>query len=673
MRLFVAEKPNMGAEIANVLGNPVRKNGYFEVGDSVVTWAFGHILEQLKPDEYDPKYKNWIASDLPIFPQWKLKVSENCKPQFNIIKKLVYLADEIVNAGDPDREGQLLIDEILDFIGNGKPVKRLLLNALDTKSIQTALKNLRNNEDFVGMKNSALARSRADWLVGMNLSRAYSITVRKAGYAEGVPIGRVQTPTMALVVRREAEIERFKSITHYQLHINWLYEHEIIPSVWIPNENNVALDAENRILNPKIVETLLEHINQISNEKNAVVSFMEKKEKTELQRQPYSLSSLQIEAGRRYGYNPQEVLETMQQLYEKKLTTYPRSDCNFLPESQFSEADQILGNIKSLPIDGFADLVKSADFTIKSRAWNDGKISAHHAIIPTTMRCSFKDLTSRQQHLYYMVAQAYLAQFYPKHVYEATVMLIEFDNEIFKATGKVIKTLGWKAIYQKETKYQNDTQENQSLPDISKGELLRYHSGNLVEKVTKPPKRFTEADLVAAMKDIHKYVMDPNMKAQLKSVQGIGTEATRAGIIDGLVKHNFFIVEKKQIKPSEKAKMIIKTLPDELTYPDTTALWEEQLNSIENNALSLTSFHERQKSIIRGFINQAAHAEIAPAKNIVKCPKCKAPMQRRKGAKGFFWGCTNYPECTGVYPDKNGMPVKAVAKGNKRLARFPRI
>lgn len=673
MRLFIAEKPNMGMEIANVLGNSVRKTGYIEVGENIVTWAFGHILEQLKPDEYDSKYKNWIASDLPIFPQWKLKVSENCKTQFDIIKKLVHSADEIVNAGDPDREGQLLIDEILDFIGNEKPVKRLLLNALDTKSIQTALKNLRNNADFIGMKNSALARSRADWLVGMNLSRAYSIAVRRAGYTEGVPIGRVQTPTMALVVRREAEIEGFKSITHYQLHVIWVYEEALIPSIWIPNENNEGLDTENRILNSKIIEDLLEHINEISNEKNAVVSFMEKKEKTELQRQPYSLSALQIEAGRRYGYSPQEVLDIMQQLYEKKLTTYPRSDCNFLPESQFSEAFQILANLESLPIEGFSNLVKAADLSIKSRAWNDEKISAHHAIIPTTMRCSFKELTSKQQHLYYMVAQAYLAQFYPKHVYEATVLLIEFNNEIFKATGKVIKILGWKSIYNKEKKSTEDNQENQSLPDISKGELLRYHSGNILEKMTKPPKRFTEADLVAAMKDIHKYVMDPNMKAQLKSVQGIGTEATRAGIIEGLVKHNFFLIEKKQIKSSEIAKLIIKILPNELTYPDTTALWEEQLNSIEKNELSLTSFNERQKSIIVGFISQAAHADIAPAKNIVKCPKCKAPMQRRKGTKGFFWGCINYPECTGVYHDKNGVPVKSSSKSAPRLPRLPRI
>lgn len=655
MRLFIAEKPSMGAEIAKVLGSAQRENGYFKIGNDVVTWAFGHILKQLDPDEYDPKYKIWKADDLPIFPEWKLKVVQDCKAQFTIIKKLIGEADEIVNAGDPDREGQLLIDEILTHVKTSKPVQRLLLNALDEKSIRAALGDLRDNRDFIGLKNSAMGRSRADWLVGINLTRAYTLAARRAGHSDVLQIGRVKTPTMALVVRREEEIQTFKPVTHYQLKVNWLYDNAVISSLWQPDET-IALDPENRLLDRFVAESTLRKIKTISGYKSAAVSKLEKKEKKEAQRLPYSLSALQIEAGKRYGYDPQLVLNTMQQLYEKKLTTYPRSDCDFLPENQFSAAAQILKNLQeNVSVEEFPILVQKADLSIKSRCWNDKKISAHHAIIPTSVPCKFAELTDEQQCLYYMVSQAYLAQFYPVHVYESTKLWIECADEVFTATGKMIKELGWKGIYPHKNKEEGE-EDSAALPDIYEGETVKYQEGEILEKITTPPKRFTTASLLQAMKEIHKYVKDPDMKMQLKSVSGIGTEATRAGIIDELTKKGFLLVEKKQLHPTDKAKMMVQFLPDSLTYPDTTAIWEEQLEQVEKQELSLTAFCEKQKSIIVTLMSTATNLQIEAASDAVSCPICGGYLQRRKWKNGFFWGCMNYPDCTSAFPDEKGKP-----------------
>ena len=655
MRLFIAEKPSMGEEIAKVLGNPQRKDGYFEIGDDIVTWAFGHILRQLEPEEYEPKFKDWVEEDLPIFPLWKNKVSEDCKKQFLIIKGLINKADEIVHAGDPDREGQLLVDEIFDYVGcSDKPIKRILLNALDEGSIKKALSSLRENQDFVGLKNSAIARGRADWLTGINLTRVYTLAARRAGRGEVFHIGRVKTPTMALVVRREEEIQSFKPTKHYQVKAFWQYNSVEIPSIWQPDEQ-VPLDAENRLVDKNAADNLLKKIKTISGYKSAVVSKIETTTKKEPQRLPYSLSALQIEAGKRYGYEPQLVLATMQQLYEKKLTSYPRSDCDFLPESQLVNANQILSNLaKTFTETELAPKIANADQSIRSRCWNDKKISAHHAIIPTLAFCDASTLTEIQQNLYVMVSLAYIAQFYPVHSFDSTKLWIECSDEVFTATGKIIKELGWKTIYPHKEENEEDSQ---ALPDITEGETLKYLSGEVVEKITTPPKRFNPATLLQAMKEIHKYVQNPEMKSQLKYVSGIGTEATRADIIKALMEKGFFSLEKKQLYPTEKAKIMVAVLPDMLTYPDTTAVWEEQLAQVEAQELSLTSFCEKQKNIIINLMEAVNKLKIETPESAVKCPECGGFLGLRQGKKGPFWGCLNYPKCKTIFQDRNGKPV----------------
>jgi len=662
MRLFIAEKPSLATEIAKGLGKITKKNGYFEIENStdIVTWQYGHLLQQKNPEEYDERYKYWKLEDLPIIPlEWKLKVTPNCKQQFDIIKKLIGQASTIVHAGDPDREGQLLIDEVLNYVGNTKPVQRILLNALDEKSVKAALHSLRSNDDFVGLKNSALARARADWLIGMNLSRAYTIIAQKAGYQHVLKIGRVKTPTMALVVRREHDIKDFKSVNHYQVQINWSHSNGIIASLWQPSDI-VSLDPENRLLDKNIAINLLNKIKTVSGYSPAAVSKLEEVEKKEAQRLPYSLSALQIDAGKRYGYDPQLVLDTMQQLYEKKLTTYPRSDCDFLPENQLSDSQTILANL--FKIEGLTEFVSGASLSIRSRAWNDKKISAHHAIIPTTVPCAFDTLSDVQRDLYFMVAQAYIAQFFPIHIYQATKIWIECSNEIFTATGKTIIQSGWKDIY--KTNKINENDKDKVLPEVCQGETLKFINGEVKDKVTIPPKRFTASTLLAAMKEISKYVKNPDLKMKLKSVSGIGTEATRATIIDELTKvdktskQSFLKFDKKFLIPTETAEMMVEILPDEVTYPDTTAIWEESLENIVQDKISFTSFLEKQKIFLQDAIAAAKETTIKTPKDRVICPACGSVLIRRKSSKGsgYWWGCSNYPNCKAMYPDKNGKP-----------------
>jgi DNA topoisomerase III len=660
MQLYIAEKPSLAQAIAHGLGKGHKEEGCFVMngGQQIVTWCYGHILENLKPNEYDPKYEKWNMADLPICPvHWKLKISESCKKQFHIIQRLIARADEIVHAGDPDKEGQLLVDEVLGYVENTKPVKRILLNALDEKSVHAALTDLRNNQDFYGMRDAALARSRADWLIGMNLSRFYTLKAREAGYSSAMNVGRVQTPTAALVVRREKEIHDFKPVTHYQVQVVWQHANGTLPSIWQCKEDVNGLDAEGRLLNRDVAENLLLKIKTVTGYSQAKILKFEKKEKQLPQRLPYSLSALQIDAGKRFGYSPQQVLDTMQQLYEKKLTTYPRSDCDYLPENQFSDATEILSHVGSIAIEGCKELAANADISIHSRAWNDKKITAHHAIIPTRSICDFASLEKMQQDLYRMVCQAYLAQFFPIHQFLATKIWIQCSDETFTATGKHITVNGWKDIYRQEKSVDAEAKDEEiELPAVMEQDAVQFFSGSILEKITKPPARFTPATLLKAMKEIYKYVKEPALKIELKECSGIGTEATRAGIIDKLQTSSFLRLEKKYLLPMEKANMLVEVLPEEFTYPDTTAVWEQSLELIEKNNLGLNEFISKQIDGIHIFMEQAKNVQITSPQNVVRCPKCHKPMTRRKSAKGYFWGCTGYPDCKETAADKKGKP-----------------
>ena len=661
-RLFIAEKPSMGRAIAQgleALGDKSRSaDGCIHVGSDTVTWLFGHILEQYSPDEYDEKYKRWHIEDLPIVPSvWKLKVKPDAKKQYKIVSALAKEADEIVHAGDPDREGQLLVDELLAHIGvlKTKPVKRILLNALDVKSVQEALKHIRPNDEFVGLRNSALARSRADWLIGMNLSRIYTILARSAGYDSVVNVGRVKTPTMGLVVRREIEIRTFKSVTFFTSQVEFRHANGSFRAKWKAQEQD-GVDEEGRILKKDLAEEIL----TASSVPPAKIESVEQKKGTSPQRLPYSLSALQIDAGKIFGYSPQEVLDTQQALYEKKLTSYPRSDCDYLPENQLGDAAAILKNLAAAD-SSLERFIEKADLSIKSRAWNDKKISAHHAIVPTTVETKLSDLSEKEKKLYMLIAKSYIAQFYPAQEFLSTKVELSAGGEMFTASGKVILQQGWKSLYQNDAKKDDveNEEEQQSLPDMQQGDSVEFAGGKIVEGITKPPARFTPATLLKAMKEIHKYVHDKELAASLKECSGIGTEATRAGMIDELEKRGFIKKAGKNFVPTEIASSMCRILPEALIYPDLTARWEDALDKIGKKEMSLADFGAQQKRFLDELLAGAKEAKIPPPRNLPLCPACKKPLRRRKSKKGtWFWSCSGYPDCTKAFADERGKPGK---------------
>ena len=651
MKLFIAEKPSMARELAKCLPQPQqRKNGYIVTGGGIVTWAYGHVLQQAEPQEYDPKYKQWREEDLPIIPkQWKLLVSPNSKDQFDLICRLIKKADIIVNAGDPDREGQLLIDEILEYVGNTKPVERILLNALDEKSIRESLQHLRNNRDFCHLKDSALARSRADWLIGMNLSRAYTLAARRQGHRVVFPIGRVKTPTLALVVRRQRELDNFKPVTYYIVKALFQHDHGEIWTQWQPKDTYQGLDPEGRCLEEGAAQEIL---NRLRAHPYGYIEECKKNKKKEAQRLPLSLSALQVLAGKRYGYTPQQVLDTAQELYERKLTTYPRSDCEYLPLNQRKDSSQIVANLQQIAEKALSSWADEANIHIKSRAWNDSKITAHHAIIPTTVSCPFAKLSAMQQHIYELIAQAYLAQFYPVHEYDQTRIRIQAADETFIAHGKTITVMGWKALYQSDKK-ETEEDEKKELPVVRKGSQVQYQNGQVDKKATKPPPRFTPSTLLAAMKEIYKYVKDESLKKKLKEVQGIGTEATRATIINELITRKFLVTEgkKKYLRPTDNAYLLVDALPESMLYPDETAVWEERLYQMSMGQDDITSFLHDQFSFLGTLLTAAKKAVIRLAGGKI-CPLCGSVMVKRHGKYGDFYGCSNFPSCRHTEPVK---------------------
>ena len=680
MRLFIAEKPSVGRELSQVLPNPKgakRYDGYIVQGDNVITWAFGHMLEQVEPGEYDDKYKFWKFDSLPILPTaWKLKVKSSSAKQFKVISGLIQKATTIVNAGDPDREGQLLIDEMLDYLGNTKPVERILLNALDEKSMRYALEHMHDNRKYQPLKDSALARSRADWLMGMNLSRAYTLEQQHLGNKVTFPIGRVKTPTLALVVRRERELQNFVPVEYYVLQVQYGHEKGEFWATWKPKDTQQGLDPDGHMLDQTILNNLRDRLMQSP---EGTISLVEKKKKKEGQRLPFSLSSLQIVAGKLYNYTPQEVLDIAQKLYEKKYTSYPRSDCEYLPVNQLSDGKAILSNLVNMGHKELAVWAKESNPTIKSRAWNDSKVTAHHAIIPTTVRCPLHTLSKEEQNIYFLIAQAYIAQFYPEHVYEHTRIEVTHQEELFTTTGRVVIDMGWKALYKKakstEESEENQEDEETSLPAVRKGETVTAKDSKVDQRKTKPPSRFTSATLVQAMKEIHKYVKDEELKKQLKDVSGIGTEATRATIIEDLIhnKKNPFLKEegkKKILIPTESAYALVDALPDSLLYPDATAQWEERLAKMSEGKEAIDVFLDDQTRFVVQLIEEVKQrvgntpkVPIAKSESVRKgsgvkrnpstaqpigrvCPKCKTgELLLRKGKFGEFYGCSGFPTC----------------------------
>lgn len=662
MILYIAEKPSLGRAIADVLPKPHKKgDGHIMAANGdCVSWCIGHLLEQAEPDHYDPLFKFWKFEHLPIIPQqWKMKPKTKTRSQLTVLRGLVKKASQLVNAGDPDREGQLLVDEVIAHLGvkgdKLKSTQRLLISDLNPQAVKRALGQMRSNREFIPLSTSALARSRADWLYGMNMTRAYTLQGRKVGYQGVLSVGRVQTPLLGLVVRRDEEIANFVSKPFFEVLVNLETENkEAFKAKWQPSEAcQPYMDEEGRVLSKGLAQNVVGRIT----DKPAEVTQVLAKDKKQNAPLPYSLSSLQIDAAKRFGMSAKEVLDTCQTLYERhKLITYPRSDSRYLPVEQFQQAPRVVSAVSS----GAAELLEgmtAPDTKIKSKAWNDKKVDAHHAIIPTEKTANLSQLGAREKQIYLQVARQYLAQFYPPYLYSETEVQVLIEGGNFKTKAKQERSLGWKQLFARNSgkpkstgfgsnsggensnndSSDGDEDSSQILPPLTKGQQLHSGTGELVEKHTQAPKHFTDATLLGAMTGISRYVTDPEIRKILKDTDGLGTEATRAGIIELLFKRSFLSRQGKSILSTPVGQGLINSLPMIATTPDMTALWESNLDAISRKEAKYLSFMSPLITSLSELIIQAGsqlpsalQGVKAPANSFRKKRYSKSPGSGRK-------------------------------------------
>lgn len=605
MRLFIAEKPSVAKAIVAELGCVTRGDGFITCKDgSVVTWCFGHLLEQAEPDAYLPDdvprtkkgSKVWRFEDLPIYPKnWKLlpKNDKGVKKQLATIGKLLKKASLVVHAGDPDREGQLLVDEVLEHFRYTGRVQRFWVSAQDSASIRKGLTNLRDNETFDGMRLAALGRSRADWLLGMNLSRAYTLARQAQGKKELIAVGRVQTSTLALVAKRDVAIRDFKPVPYFVIKAR-LGGGKPFTAVWEPEESQAGIDEQKRLVDRCIAAALQQRLKAVG---QATVVRCSRTPKKIAQPKAFSLADIQLGASNQFGFSAEKTLNLCQSLYEThKATSYPRTDCSFLPESQYADAKNVLAAIaKTMP--PLAGLVAKCDCSIQSPTWNDKKITAHHGIIPTQQAADGSKFSDDERKIYRLIAERYLSNYLPAHEYLACSIELRIATERFSAKGRLVTKPGWKVVTSAADEDKADD-EGQALPELKSGLQLPVSGIDCEEERTKPPAAFTEGTLIRAMENIHQAVNDPQSKKFLKEGDGIGTPATRAAIIAELKRKKYLEVKGKKIVATELGLHLLQVVPDVMKNPVLTALFERILREVEAGNVPLDVFIEKQKQLV---------------------------------------------------------------------------
>jgi DNA topoisomerase-3 len=636
VRLYIAEKPSLGRAIADVLPKPHRKaDGCIYVGDGdCVSWCVGHLLELAEPDAYDPSFKQWRLEDLPIVPQeWQLKAKASSRKQLAVLRKLVKEADQLIHAGDPDREGQLLVDQVIDHLkvhGNKRnSIQRCLINDLNPAAVTRALKQQRDNKEFIPLSTSALARSRADWLYGINMTRAYTLMGRKVGYQGVLSVGRVQTPVLGLVVRRDEEIERFVAKDFYQLIAHVVTQQgEYFKAKWQPSEACQRWqDDEGRVLSMPLTDNVLSRIHQ----RPAIVTASNRKQRKQSPPLTYNLSALQIDAAKRFSMSAKQVLDICQALYERhKLLTYPRSDCRYLPIEHFDDRDAVIDALAN-NCQPLKQAARDADRSLKSNVWNNSRVDAHHAIIPTARRIDSSKLSPAERNVYELVARQYLAQFYPAHEYSDSQIDLNIAGGRFIAKARASLKPGWRQLFpvRKEGE-KKESALNTQLPSLKKGDSCLCESGEVLEKQTTPPKPFDDASILAAMTGIARYVQCPDLRKVLKDTDGLGTEATRAGIIELLFTREFLMRNGRQIRATAAGRGLILSLPDIVSTPDMTARWETELDAISQRKGSYNGFMQPLQVSLHELIAESQAVLPEELKNI---KVSKAPYKKRRSGK----------------------------------------
>ncbi len=660
--LIIAEKPSVARDIAKVVGSRTKAEGYIDGDSYVVTWAFGHLVTLVDPDEYDPVYKKWSIDTLPIVPDtFKTKITpiNGTRAQFNVIKKLMHWPDinELIVATDAGREGELIFRYIYDLAGCKKPFRRLWISSLTDEAIRGGLNQLLPGEAKNGLADAGKSRAEADWIIGMTGTRGY--TIQFGGFRNVLSIGRVQTPTLAMIVKRDFEIKQFIPQDYWELIATFLLEDgNTYEGKWQKGkQNRFESEEEARIIAEKVAQKI------------GKVTKAEKKEA--LQHPPFlfDLTELQKEMNKRYGFTSDKTLKVAQSLYEKKILTYPRTSSRYLSTDMIS---QIKNHIKACHFGEnkpFADQLLTSDkLTTNKRIYDNAKVTDHHAIIPTTKTAEGLKLSPDEAKLYDRVAKRFLAIFFPPAVYEQTSIITVVEAETFHTNGKVLLAPGWREVYGNVV--DDGEEEKALLPQVNQADEVYTKNTKTEKKQTKTPVPFTEATLLEAMKTAGKLIDNEELSEAMKE-GGLGTSATRASIIETLIDRQYIARNKKNLIPSEKGIGLINVIGEKpISSPELTGEWEAKLSKIEKGLYSRAAFmaeikvyaenliydivqtaKTRPEKLTIGSVGteptqsgaESSTLTIATSESIGNCPICKSPVienTKAFGCSAWKTGCT---------------------------------
>lgn len=580
MTVCIAEKPSVAKEIADVLGAHEKHDGYIEGGGYQVTWTFGHLCTLKEPADYNELWKSWSLGSLPMIPPRfgiKLIDDKGIEKQFRIIESLMLKADRIVNCGDAGQEGELIQRWVMQKVGVKCPVQRLWISSLTEESIKEGFKRLQDQKDFQKLYEAGLCRAIGDWLLGMNATRLYTIKYRNGNSRQILSIGRVQTPTLALVVNRQKEIDNFKPEQYWEL--KTIYRDTRFSAV----KGKFTDRAEGeKVLNT--ISSLPFNVTDVS-----------KKEGKEYPQRLFDLTSLQVECNRKYGFSADETLKIIQSLYEKKITTYPRVDTTFLSDDIYPKCPQILKGLTAYQ--QYTEPLLARKLPKTKRVFDNSKVTDHHAIIPTGVWPTA--LTDGEKRVFDMVTRRFISVFWPECTFSTTTVIGKSGDVEFKVTGKEILSPGWRTLYanDRQEKEDKDNDEEKTLPSFTVSES-GPHVPELNEKWTQPPKPFTEATLLRSMETAGKLVENEELRDALKE-NGIGRPSTRAAIIETLYKRNYIRKEKKNLYPTPMAMALIDTIHEELLKSaELTGIWEKRLREIEKGKYSSAQFISELKEMV---------------------------------------------------------------------------
>ena len=643
MKVCIAEKPSVAREIASVLGANTKRDGYFEGNGYAVTYTFGHLCTLKEPNDYKPHWKSWDLNNLPMLPEkfeTKVVANSGIQKQFKIVKSLFQKAEVIINCGDAGQEGELIQRWVMNEANYHGEVKRLWISSLTTEAIKEGFDNLKPATDYDNLYYAGFSRAIGDWLLGMNATRLY--TLKHGGYKQVLSIGRVQTPTLAMVVNRFKEIENFKPQPYWELQT--LYRDTLFSY------------EEGRFLKKEDGEALANQVKESEFE----IEDVSKKKGKEYAPKLFDLTGLQVYCNTKFGFSADETLKIVQTLYERKVVTYPRVDTTFLPSDIYPKVEGILRKLTQYS--ALTQPLLGKKIKKSTKVFNDKKVTDHHAIIPTGMEAS---LPYNQQQVYDIITRRFIAVFYEDCTVSNTTVTGNAAKILFKATGKEILKKGWRVVFENP-----DTKEKESdiLPTFEKGEK-GPHEPSFLEKETKPPRQFTEASLLRAMETAGKQVDDEELRDLMKE-NGIGRPSTRANIIETLFKRKYIKRNKKQVLPTVTGIQLIDTIQNDLLKSaELTGSWEKQLKDIEKGEFSAAAFIKNMKRMVDALVyevrsettranisqamvvkNRAVKAEKVKAAGILNedCPKCqKAKLLKGKTA----YGCSGYKSgCDFVLP-----------------------